>query len=310
MDVLADVLAATKLGGAVTAHLTAAAPWAVRMDAMPKATFHAVVQGSCWLSRQGAEPVQLGGGDFVLLPTGVGHALSSAPGVALHPAAEVEAGAGRRTIRIDGSGSETQIICGAYRYDAFPSHPVLRMLPALVHIPAGRSPDHRDLANTLRMLATELDDERPGAQTITDRLVDIVFVQVLRVWTATRAEAGASWLAALRDPEISGVMALMHQRPAHPWTVEELAGAVGVSRATLARRFTALVGEPPLAYLARWRLELAARRLRDSANSVAAVGRSVGYLSEFSFSRAFKRVHGESPAGYRLSHRSEDHDRR
>jgi len=307
MDVLTDVLAATKLGGAVTARLIAKGPWGIRMDDMPKAVFHAVVQGTCWLRRPGAEPLQLAAGDFILLPTGAGHGLSSAPDTALVPYEQVEPDhIERQSIHIDGTGSQTKIICGAYRYDAFPAHPLLRLLPPLVYLPAGQSAEHRELSDTLRLLAVEVEHERPGAQTVTDRLVDIVFVQVLRLWTATRAEAGASWLAALRDPEISRAMALMHENPAQPWTVEELAGKVGVSRATLARRFTALVGEPPLAYLARWRLEVAARRLRDSPDSVAAVGKSVGYASEFAFSRAFKRAHGESPAGFRLSARGAD----
>ncbi|WP_330253718.1 AraC family transcriptional regulator [Nocardia sp. NBC_00565] len=305
MDVLTDVLAATKLGGSVTAKLTAVAPWGIRMDDVPKATFHAVIQGSCWLRRPGVGPVQLAAGDFTLMPTGIGHALSSAPDSALVPNELVETDdVPRRSIRIEGTGAETKLICGAYRYDAFPSHPLLRLLPPLVHLPAGQSPEHRELADTLRLLATEVERERPGVQTIADRLVDIVFVQVLRLWSANRAGAGASWLAALRDPEVSRAMEFMHEDPGWAWTVEELAGKVGVSRATLARRFTALVGEPPLTYLARWRLELAARRLRDSPDSVAAVGKSVGYASEFAFSRAFKRAHGASPANFRLSVRA------
>ncbi|MEV6280481.1 AraC family transcriptional regulator [Nocardia sp. NPDC051832] len=304
MDVLADVLAATKLGGVVTAHLTAAAPWGIKMDDMPKATFHAILAGACWLVRPGAEPVQLAAGDFTLLPTGVGHALCSAPEVDLVPAQQTEAGTGRQRIHLRGPGRETTIVCGAYRYDAFPNHPLLRVLPPLVHIPAGQTPAHREMAATVTMLAAELAAERPGAQTVTDRLVDILFVQMLRVWAELRAEDGASWLAGLRDPEISGAMSVMHEHPAHPWTIEEIAGKVGVSRATLARRFTTLVGEPPLSYLTRWRLELAARRLRDTPDSIAAVGKNVGYASEFAFSRAFKRAHGESPAAYRLSHRA------
>ncbi|MEU8894371.1 cupin domain-containing protein [Nocardia sp. NPDC048505] len=257
MDVLADVLAATKLGGVVTTHLIAAAPWGIRMDDVPTATFHAVVAGACWLIRPGAEPLALAAGDFVLLPTGTGHALCSAPRAALAPASGTEGGTGRQLVRLAGPGPQTTIICGAYRYDAFPGHPLQRLLPGFVHIRADR-----ELAATVALLEAEFAADRPGAQTITDRLVDIMFVRMLRAWAESRAEAGATWLAALRDPEISAALALLHADPAHAWTVRELAERVGVARATLARRFTALVGEPPLAYLGRWRLGLAAAAAR------------------------------------------------
>ncbi|MBF6183301.1 AraC family transcriptional regulator [Nocardia otitidiscaviarum] len=303
MDVLTDVLAATKVGGAVTAQLRAAAPWGIQLDDMPKAAFHAVVRGSCWIRLPGERPVQLAAGDFTLLPMGSGHALCSSPEVPLLPFERIAPSPGQRVIRLPGDGCETRIVCGSYRYDAYPAHPLMRLLPPLVHLPADQSAAGRELADTLRMLTAEIGEDRPGTQTVTDRLVDVLFVQALRVWTEHRAEDGASWLMALRDPEIAKAMALLHESPARPWTVEELAAQVGVSRATLARRFSALVGEPPLAYLARWRMELAARRLRDSADSVAAVAHGVGYASEFAFSRAFKRQHGRSPAEYRAAQR-------
>ncbi|WP_280265059.1 AraC family transcriptional regulator [Nocardia wallacei] len=303
MDVLTDVLAATGVRGVVLAQLTAAGEWGVRLDEVPMAAFHAVVDGDCWLIRPGADPLPLAAGDFVLLPTGGGHGLASVPDAELTPYAQIAPPPGRRAIVLDGPGPRTRTVCGAYRYDDYGSHPLFTLLPTVVHLSAAQSAHRPELAATLTLLAAEVEAERPGAQTVVDRLVDVLFIHALRAWTASRAEAAASWLAALHDPEIARAMALLHENPSRPWTLADLADRVGVSRATLARRFTALVGEPPLTYLARWRMELAARRLRDSAESVAAVGRSVGYASEFAFSRAFKRVHGQPPAAYRTSRR-------
>ncbi|MBB5918094.1 AraC-like DNA-binding protein [Nocardia transvalensis] len=302
MDVLTDVLAATGVGGVVMAQLTAAGRWGVRLDPVPMAAFHAVVAGECWLVRPGAEPLALATGDFVLLPTGGGHGLASEPDAPLTPYASIAPPPGRRAITLDGPGPSTRTVCGAYIYSNYDSHPLFTLLPPVVHLTARQSAHRPELAATLTLLAAEVEAERPGTQTVVDRLVDVLFIHALRAWTESRTEAAASWLMALRDPEIARAMALLHEDPSYPWTVAELADRVRVSRATLARRFTALVGDPPLTYLARWRMELAARRLRDTADPVSAVGHSVGYASEFAFSRAFKRTHGQPPATYRTTH--------
>jgi AraC-like DNA-binding protein len=154
------------------------------------------------------------------------------------------------------------------------------------------------------MLAAELEGAEPGAKTVVDRLVDVLFVHIVRAWLATHEDERASWLAALVDTEVAAAISCLHRDPARQWSVESLAAEVGLSRPTLARRFTKRVGESPLAYLARWRLQLAARRLQDTSESLATVGRSVAYSSEFAFSRAFSRAHGMPPGRYRAAHRS------
>lgn len=303
MDALADVLAAAKVGGSVLARVDVAAPWGIEFPKLPIAVFHAVVSGSCWLRRPGAEPIRLATGDLVLLPVGAGHVMSDAPS---GPAAAyddlVAARPGHREseIHIPGPGPRTRIVCGGYRFDGRVSRPLLTLPPVLVLPTAdGETPDRSELADTLRMLTGELAEPRPGSQTVIDRLTDVLFVHILRRWTADRDEHGASWLLGLRDPEISAAISLLHEDPARPWTVEELAHRVGVSRATLSRRFTDLVGEPPLAYLTRWRLELAGRRLRDGSDALPAVARSVGYTSVSAFSRAFARQWGTPPSRHR-----------
>ncbi|NUR27689.1 MAG: AraC family transcriptional regulator [Catenulispora sp.] len=204
-----------------------------------------------------------------------------------------------------GTGPQARLICGGYHLDAHASHPMLT-LPPLLLLRSGSAPWPRGLSQTLAMLAAELADPTPGTQTIADRLVDVLFVHILRWWAdQDPPESGQAWLAALHDPQIAAAVTAMHREPHLPWTVDALADHVGVSRATLSRRFTSLVGEPPLAYLTRWRLEIAARRLRETTEPVAAIAAAVGYTSEFAFSRAFKRHRRQPPSRYRAERRTE-----
>ncbi|MGW7379154.1 cupin domain-containing protein [Streptomyces sp. NPDC054794] len=315
MDALADVLAAAKVGGTVLARVDAASPWGIEFPRMPIAVFHAVVDGSCWLRRPGAEPLRLVTGDLVLLPVGAGHVMSGASTGPATPYDELVAtlpgnGNGNRDgnreseIHVPGPGPRTHIICGGYRFDGRVSRPLLALPPVLVlHAAAGESRERRELADTLRMLTAELAEPRPGSRTVIDRLTDVLFVHILRRWAAEHGEHGTSWVPALRDPEIAAAISLLHEDPARPWTVEELARGVGVSRATLSRRFADRVGESPLAYLTRWRLELAGRRLRDTADPLSVVAESVGYTSVSAFSRAFARQWGTPPSHHRADHR-------
>jgi AraC-like DNA-binding protein len=300
MDVLTDVLAATRVAGSVTAQVTAAAPWGIRLPDEPTATFHAVVEGTCWLRHRGADPVQLVAGDVTLLGQGGAHVLASSRHGAAMPYADVLA-FGRRgphEIRLPGPGPETRVICGGYQYDAYSTHPLLSVLPPVLHVRTGTSPQQRALGATVRALALEISAEQAGGQTIVDRLIDVIFVHILRCAAAEREEV-PWWLTALSDPQIALTLSAIHAEPGRKWTIEELAAQAGVARATLARRFTALVGEPPLAYLTRWRMELAARQLRTGDDPLSVIARRVGYESEFAFSRAFSRTRAIAPSRYR-----------
>ena len=196
---------------------------------------------------------------------------------------------------IAGPGAITRFICAAYDYDHEVAHPLLSLLPPVVHIPASAPGDGGPIQSTLRLLAG---GRSPGSRSVVARLTDVLFVQVLREWLA-REQGSACWLRALRDPQIAAVIAAMHERPAEPWTLATLAQSVNLSRATLARRFNELVGEPPLTYLTRWRMDLAARRRRETTEPVNVIAHGVGYTSEFAFSRAFTRLRGEAPGRYR-----------
>ena len=202
-------------------------------------------------------------------------------------------------IVIEGPGNSAQIICAAYDYDREVAHPLLSLLPAVVVVSSQDASGDSPVATTLRLLRYELASGVPGRGTIVDRLIDALFVHVIRTWIASQSGQSSSWLGALRDPVVARALTAMHSAPATPWTIDLLAREVSLSRATLIRRFTTLVGEPPLAYLTRWRMDLAAGQLRDTDDAVSAIAHRVGYTSEFAFSRAFARLRGEPPGRYR-----------
>ena len=214
---------------------------------------------------------------------------------------------------IDGPGTRTRILCAGYDYDQHVTHPLLGLLPAVLHVQTNQPTHGPGLRAVLQLLA---DEARAGAQSGSDaailRLLEVLLVHVVRAWLHNGTDMGrridnsdaptSSWLAALRDPLSARALALMHESPSRPWTLDTLARELHVSRATLARRFTSHVGEPPLSYLTKWRMELAAARLRETDASTAQIAREVGYTSEYAFNRAFSRTRGQPPGRYRRLH--------
>jgi AraC-like DNA-binding protein len=298
---LADVLDLAQVSGALMASVRAAHPWGLDLPQSPGASFHAVTSGQVWLRIPERAPLQLVPGDVLLLPTGIPHALASSPDAATIP---FDRDLKRERVDADGElvlgegRTTSRILCAAYDYDRAIAHPLLSLLPNVLHLPADPVGGAK-VAAILALLAGEVGGHEPGARTGVARLVDLLLIQVVRWWIATGDDGRASWLRALRDPALASVLAAVHERPDEAWTVETLAATAHVSRATLARRFAEEVGEPPLAYLTRWRMELAARRLRDGDEPVETIARSVGYTSEYAFNRAFARHRGEPPGRYR-----------
>ncbi len=306
MDVLTDVLDVSRVSGTVLARVRAHGLWGVQLAPTRGAAFHAITAGMCWF-REGSEPPrQLMSGDIVLLPAGAPHRLMSAPGVHAREFSEI---AKRQQLSSDGElvlegpGAATSFLCAAYTYDNEIAHPLMSLLPAVLHLPA--TDPNSPSQTTLRLLAAELGRPAVGTGVVIQRLIDVLLVHVIREWfDATKDDDVASWIHGLRDPAIARILAILHHRPAEPWTVKLLAEEVHMARSTLARRFVELVGETPLGYLGRRRMDVAARMLRETEDPVAEVGRRVGYHSEFAFSRAFSRARGEPPARYRRAHRN------
>ncbi|MFE2583227.1 AraC family transcriptional regulator [Streptomyces sp. NPDC059378] len=308
MDVVSDAISAMRIGRPSSQRLRVGGRWCTRLAPYEGAGFHVVLAGGCWLLPDGGgEPVALGPGDAVLLPHGTGHVLADGPvdsaeaGRAV-PFEEVH-GTGTGTGPGIGIGSPgragraTELLCGKYRLDRSRAHPLMAELPEVVHLP-NRVGEHPELRAAVDLLARELDDRRPGSCLAVPSLLDLLLVYMVRAWTAD-AEAGA-WPAVLSDPVTTAALRALHSDPAAPWSNERLAAEAGVSRATLARRFTGLVGRPPMAYLTWWRLTLAATLLRSSDAPLASVARRTGYSSPYALSHAFSREFGLTPGKYRL----------
>lgn len=307
VDALSYVLAANRVTGMVAMQLRARGSWGLAGEGIGDAVFFVMAQGSCWVRVVGHPPVQLVQGDILLLPGGSAHAVTSSRNGRARPAREVlaEHPPGEdRVVNLGGVGPAVHVIGGEFIFEHDRPHPVLSLLPPLMHIPGAPAAAAGELSAVVHMLANELAQPRPGSDTVITHLADVMFVHILRAWLAVNDTPGPSWLAALRDGQIGTALARLHAHPDRSWTVESLAAEVAMSRAAFARRFTSLVGEAPLAYLTRWRLSLAARRLCDTDESIAAVAGRVGYSSEYSFSRAFTRFHGQPPARYRRQSRA------
>jgi AraC-like DNA-binding protein len=306
VDPLADVLDLSRVRGALLANVRAGAPWGLELPKSAGASFHAFTSGTAWLRVGRESPVRLMPGDLLLFPTGISHRLSSEPRGRCRPfdrAMKEQLMTPEGNLTLGSTATETTFVCAGFDYDLEVAEPLLRPLPPVLHVHADPT-SGRDVAEIVQLLAGEVGSRAPGARAAVARLIDLLLIAAIRRWAESQPDdTTPSWLTALRDPTIATVLALMHSQPNEPWTIERLAREVHLSRATLARRFTDVVGEPPLAYLARWRMHLAAQRLKHTTDSLETIAHSIGYTSEYAFSRAFSRYRGQPPGRYRRSAR-------
>jgi AraC-like DNA-binding protein len=301
MDQLAALLDGPRARGAFLLRCILDAPWSLRIQDESPLAVTALVRGQAWIVPDGGERVRLRPGDVAISRGPEPYVVASDPGIppqiVIHP--------GQRCTTLDGQSlhqamdlgvrtwgnnpdGDTVLLTGAYSMEGEISRRLLEALPPLI-VQAG--------GPIIALLGAEIVKDEPGQEAVLDRLLDLLLIAVLRAWFATH-EAPA-WYHAMSDPVVGKAMRMLHNNPAHPWTVASLAAEVGVSRASLARRFTELVGEPPMAFLTDWRLALAADLLREPDATIGSVARKVGYGSPFALSAAFKRVRGMSPQEYR-----------
>lgn len=315
MDPLSDVLRAVRLNGAYFYLVEAAAPWSVSAVAarelvprvLPEVehliSYHVLLSGSCWGGLEGAPQVQMRAGDVLVFPQGDPHFMSSTEGYSV--------GAGRigtsperypSTVFLGPDAErDTTFVCGFLGCDVRPFNPLLASLPRRMHIQgiaAGW------LSQFPRQAVAEARAGRMGSETMLTRMAELMFIEVVRRYIEQLPPQQSGWLAGLRDAVVGPALLQLHERPDYPWTLGELARRIATSRTVLAERFSNLVGVPPMTYLARWRLQLAAEQLAHGSAKVASIGTRVGYESEAAFSRAFKRETGLSPAAWRRARQS------
>ena len=313
-DVLSDVLRAVRLTGAVYFDFELSSPWVVEAPpsreivgrVMPGAQrvieYHLIARGAGWGHVVGQAPIQLRAGDLIVFPQGDAHVLSSAPG--LRAAPDMEAFARRSTplpmfYELGGGGPDrARIVCCFLGCDERPFNPLLTALPAVLHLSPASDDTTGWLGTLLSLAAKESGSGRAGGENVLARLSELMFVETIRHHLETLPPAEIGWLAGLRDPMVGQALAALHGEPSERWTVERLARVVGLSRSVLAERFMALVGQPPMLYLALWRMQLASRLLLEG-DPVASVAIAVGYESEAAFSRAFKKLVGQPPGTWR-----------
>ncbi|MGH8824815.1 MAG: AraC family transcriptional regulator [Jiangellaceae bacterium] len=307
MDALTGLLDGPRARGAFLLRSIMDPPWSVRIQDRPPLSVVAMTRGAAWVVRDGADPVRLDPGGVAIArgpnPYTFADDPATPPQAVIHPGQHCTTPDGRdlaqamdlgvRTWGNDPDGSTTMLI-GTYQMRGAVSQRLLGALPSLVVLPVGAW--NRTL---IPLLGDEIVKDDPGQEVVLDRLLDLLLITVLRTWLARPDSGAPAWYRAGSDPVVGRALRTLHNNPAHPWTVASLAAATGVSRAAFARRFTALVGEPPMSYLTGWRLTLAADLLREPDATVAAVARQVGYGSPFALSTAFKRVRGISPQEHR-----------
>jgi len=313
-DVLSDVLRAVRLTGAVFFDFELSPPWvaeappahkiaaAVMPGAQRVIEYHVIARGGCWAQMIGGEPIFLREGDVIVYPQGDPHVLSSAPGMRATPNLSMFQ-RGTKPLPLvyemgGGGDDRTRVVCCFLGLDERPYNPLLTALPRVIHLSARGTNAAGWLGTLFNIAVGESGARRPGGENVLARLSELMFVEMIRQYIETLPPAEIGWLAGLRDPVVGQALAALHAEPATDWTVEGLARHAGVSRSILAERFTGMVGQPPMQYLALWRTQVASRLLADGGQ-VATVAAAVGYESEAAFSRAFKKLVGRAPAAWR-----------
>ncbi|KQY24502.1 cupin [Cellulomonas sp. Root485] len=303
VDPVGEALRHLRVTGVFYSRTEADGPWAVDMPAFGDCvSFHVVTVGEAWVEVEGAPPVRLVPGDLALVPHGRGHLLRSAPGVpSLGRVDELPQeflSPNYSVLRHTGTGSHVELICGVLSVDGAASRLLLDLLPSVVHVDGRQGGAW--MAATLALTTEELTHTRPGGEAVTTRLADILVIQSIRAWLDAQ-HVTTGWLGALRDPQLGAAITAVHREPGRPWTVATMAHEAAMSRSAFSARFTEVVGEPAMQYVTRVRMHVAADRLGYGRATVREVAGDLGYDSEASFSRAYKREVGVSPGSTRRS---------
>ena len=319
-DVLSEVLKAVKLDGAVFFNGEFSAPWCARQpDACAMASYlsasskhviiyHLVTEGRGYAKvGENGRPISLEAGDIIIIPHGDAHLMGNGPSVSPVDSSEQlrqVLAEGKMLSQFGGGGELTRLVCGYMTCDPQLSQVFLAGLPPIVKVHIRDNPSGQWVEDTLRYSVNHAETSGPGSAAVIAKLSEVLFVETLRRYIEKLPQTQTGWLAGVRDPDVGKALALLHRQPSHPWTIASLANEVGLSRSVLAERFRHYLSDTPMGYLTRWRLLLAAQMLASTSKSVAEVAGDVGYESEPSFNRAFKREFGVPPARFRTQARS------
>lgn len=305
MDVLSDILATLRFRGSLYFSTEFHPPWGVRVPRFQRvARFHLVIRGGCWVRvEQGENPVRLETGDIILVTRGAEHVIADAPDTPSRTVDDVVkaagfSGRGALVIGEADSGAPTRLLCGHFEFDDDVDHPLLQRLPPALVVRWDEEARNYPLQDAFRLIVREVREGHPGHEAVVARLSEILFVQVVRAW-ARHAHHDCGVLAALADPRLGAALEAIHSEPRAPWTLETLSRRAAMGRSAFVERFGSVVGETPLRYLTRWRIQVAKRLLADPGLGLEQVAERVGYDSAASFSRAFKKTAGVSPGHYR-----------
>lgn len=298
MDALSAILGAIQMESVVCQQLVLRGTWGLDIRQSASAQFWRVITGSCTIGLADGPLITLSPGDIIFIPHRAGHWLADHPASPRVPLADCVAAFAMDQPLFRGAGLETQLVGGHFQFDPQVSHPFLNSLPSVVHIPRFGTSYHHLLDHTAHLILTELTDAKPGSDVMLRNLAEMLFVSIIRAYLEQTVPQN-SFLTALNNPKISQVLRLMHEAPAHAWTVESLARSGAMSRSVFASRFKQVVGETPLSYLTNWRMSQAKHLLATERISVSEVVAKVGYQSEAAFNRIFKGKTGRTPATYR-----------
>jgi AraC-like DNA-binding protein len=321
MDAFSEILSGVKLNGAVFFTAEFSAPWgfstpASRLmaekvaapDAAHLLLYHLLIEGTGFVEMEDGGSVALVPGDIVIFPHGDPHRMSSGkavkppfPNYGITPKIKAR---DLTPLVAGGGGAVSKFVCGYMACEPHLSRPILNGLPPVFKVNVRTDSSGHWLETSILHLVDEAASGRVGSEAMLAKLSEALFVDTLRRYVAGLPEQQKGWLAGARDPIVGRSLALLHGRVAHPWTIAELSEAVGISRSALVERFSRYLSEPPMAYLTRWRLQLAAQSLQKTSRGVADIAADVGYQSEAAFSRAFSREFGLPPGRYRIDHKA------
>ena len=319
MDALSETLRVVQLVGAIFLQARFTAPWCYQSPPADAAApllepgaerviiFHMVTEGDCHVELDGAEPMRLTAGDVILFPQGDAHRMGSAPGLPPATATPLAELLARRPRQLNhgGGGATARLLCGYLACDARLARLLVAGLPPLLRVNVRGSNAGVWLEASVRYALAEARSPRPGGAGVLAKLVEVLFIEVLRLYIHEQSAGRTGWLAGLGDRIVGLSLNALHRKPAHPWSLEELAREAGTSRSVLSERFQLLVGSSPMQYLTQWRMMLAANMLCASRAPLARIAHEVGYQTDTAFIRAFRREYGVPPATWRRNRHAE-----